>query len=919
MLSKVLAKIIGTKNERELKKLKPIVNRINELEPKIQKLSDSELARKTVEFKERFEKGESLDDLLPEAFAVVREAARRILGMRHFDVQLMGGIVLHQGKIAEMKTGEGKTLVATLPAYLNALTGKGVHIITVNDYLAKRDAEWMGPIYRFLGLSVGYIVSGMDDSERKKAYNCDITYGTNSEFGFDYLRDNMKYSLEDMVQRGHYYAIIDEVDSILIDEARTPLIISGPAEESTELYYYIDEIVRKLKKDIHFTLDEKSKNATLTEEGIAECEKLLGIKNLYNPRYVRLIHHIHQAIRAHHLFKRDVDYVVKDGKVIIVDEFTGRLMPGRRWSDGLHQAIEAKERVRIEAENQTLAMITIQNYFRMYEKLAGMTGTAETEAAEFKEIYNLDVVVIPTHKPMIRKDYPDVVFRTQKEKFEKVVEEIEKCYKEGRPVLVGTTSIEKSELLSRMLRKKKIPHQVLNAKYHEKEAAIIAQAGRSHAVTIATNMAGRGVDILLGGNPEGLAKAQLEAEGYDLSEIDERAWNEALAMAKQGIDPTTKYKEYWAEVLYEKVKECQKDAEKVKALGGLYIIGTERHESRRIDNQLRGRAGRQGDPGASKFFLSLEDDLLRLFGSEKLQSFMKKLGLPEGEPLEHPWLSKAIEQAQKKVEAYNFEIRKYLLEYDDVMNQQRETIYSQRKEILKSDSIRPWITSMIEELCEEIVEENITDPKRIEKEEIEGMRNRFREIFAYEINLDGDLRKNEIVQKLKETALKRYEEKEKIIGPDNMRNLEKYFLLTTIDTLWKDHLLTLDHLRESVGLRGYGQKDPLQEYKKEAFHLFVNLLKRIKEITLSYLYRIEIREEPEEELNVEFEETKKKKKRMRYKRENVFAEEEEKQKQAPVRVKKVGRNDPCPCGSGKKYKKCCGRHLKEKEHEVSRV
>ena len=869
--------------------------------------------------KRGLKKGESLDDLLPEAFAVVREAARRILGMRHFDVQLMGGIVLHQGKIAEMKTGEGKTLVATLPAYLNALTGKGVHIITVNDYLAKRDAEWMGPIYRFLGLSVGYIVSGMDDSERKKAYNCDITYGTNSEFGFDYLRDNMKYSLEDMVQRGHYYAIIDEVDSILIDEARTPLIISGPAEESTELYYYIDEIVRKLKKDIHFTLDEKSKNATLTEEGIAECEKLLGIKNLYNPRYVRLIHHIHQAIRAHHLFKRDVDYVVKDGKVIIVDEFTGRLMPGRRWSDGLHQAIEAKERVRIEAENQTLAMITIQNYFRMYEKLAGMTGTAETEAAEFKEIYNLDVVVIPTHKPMIRKDYPDVVFRTQKEKFEKVVEEIEKCYKEGRPVLVGTTSIEKSELLSRMLRKKKIPHQVLNAKYHEKEAAIIAQAGRSHAVTIATNMAGRGVDILLGGNPEGLAKAQLEAEGYDLSEIDERAWNEALAMAKQGIDPTTKYKEYWAEVLYEKVKECQKDAEKVKALGGLYIIGTERHESRRIDNQLRGRAGRQGDPGASKFFLSLEDDLLRLFGSEKLQSFMKKLGLPEGEPLEHPWLSKAIEQAQKKVEAYNFEIRKYLLEYDDVMNQQRETIYSQRKEILKSNSIRPWITSMIEELCEEIVEENITDPKRIEKEEIEGMRNRFREIFAYEINLDGDLRKNEIVQKLKETALKRYEEKEKIIGPDNMRNLEKYFLLTTIDTLWKDHLLTLDHLRESVGLRGYGQKDPLQEYKKEAFHLFVNLLKRIKEITLSYLYRIEIREEPEEELNVEFEETKKKKKRMRYKRENVFAEEEEKQKQAPVRVKKVGRNDPCPCGSGKKYKKCCGRHLKEKEHEVSRV
>jgi len=920
MFTKVLAKIIGTKNERELKKLRPIVQRINELEPKIQKLSDEELARKTIEFKERLSKGETLDELLPEAFAVVREAARRVLGMRHFDVQLIGGIVLHQGKIAEMKTGEGKTLVATLPAYLNALTGKGVHIVTVNDYLAKRDAEWMGPVYRFLGMSVGYITSGMDDAERKKAYLCDITYGTNSEFGFDYLRDNMKYSLEDMVQRGHYYAIIDEVDSILIDEARTPLIISGPSEESTDIYYFIDEIARKLKKDVHFTIDEKAKNVLLTDEGVAECERLLGIKNLYNPRYVRLVHHIHQALRAHHLFKRDVDYVVKDGKIIIVDEFTGRLMPGRRWSEGLHQAIEAKERVKIEAENQTLAMITIQNYFRMYEKIAGMTGTAETEAAEFKEIYNLDVVVIPTHKPMIRIDYPDVVFRTQKEKFKKVVEEIEKCYKEGRPVLVGTTSIEKSEIISKMLKKKKIPHQVLNAKHHEKEAQIIAQAGRSHTVTIATNMAGRGVDILLGGNPEGLAKAQLEKEGYDLSEIDERAWNEVLALAKQGQDPTKKYNDYWAKVLYEKFLECQKDAEKVKALGGLYIIGTERHESRRIDNQLRGRAGRQGDPGATRFFLSLEDDLLRIFGSDKLKSFMEKLGLPDGEALEHPWLTKAIEQAQKKVESYNFEIRKHLLEYDDVMNKQRETIYSQRREILGSDSIKDWILSMIEEKCEELVEDVFVDKRILEEDDKKELLDRFKEIFGFEPELDiKSGRKEEVKEALVKAALDRYKEKEAEIGEENLRQLEKYFLLMTIDSLWKEHLLTLDHLRESVGLRGYGQKDPLQEYKKEAFHLFVELMRRIKEITLSYLFRVEI-EKGESVSEEEMLETSAKKKKLQYKKDEIFDSSEKEKKQQPVRSRKIGRNDPCPCGSGKKYKKCCGRHLYEGErHEVSKV
>ncbi len=922
MLTKILQKVVGTKNERELKRLKPIVERINALEPSMQKLSDAELQRKTVEFKERLEKGESLDSLLPEAFAVVRETARRVLGMRHFDVQLMGGIVLHQGKIAEMKTGEGKTLVATLPAYLNALTGKGVHIVTVNDYLAKRDAEWMGPIYRFLGLTVGYITSGMDNEERKKAYLCDITYGTNSEFGFDYLRDNMKYSLEDMVQRGHYYAIIDEVDSILIDEARTPLIISGPSEESTDLYYYVDEIVRKLKKDVHFTVDEKSKSAHLTEEGIAECERLLGIKNLYHPRYVRLVHHINQALRAHHLFKRDVDYVVKDGKVIIVDEFTGRLMPGRRWSDGLHQAIEAKERLRIEAENQTLAMITIQNYFRMYEKLAGMTGTAETEAAEFKEIYNLDVVVIPTHKPMIREDLPDLVFRTMKEKFERVVQEIEENYRKGRPVLVGTTSIEKSEILSKMLKKKKIPHQVLNAKHHEREAQIIAQAGRSHAVTIATNMAGRGVDILLGGNPEGLAKMQLENEGYDVSQIPERDWYDTLNMAKEGKDPTTKYPERWAQVLYEKVLECQKDAEKVRALGGLYIIGTERHESRRVDNQLRGRAGRQGDPGASRFFLSLEDDLLRLFGSDKIKAFIDKLGLPEGEPLEHPWLSKAIEQAQKKVEAYHFDIRKHLLEYDDVMNMQREVIYSQRKEILKSETIKDWILSLIDETCEELVEETTSNERNLQPEEVEALVKRYQEVFATPLKLPENLTtKSEVIAYLQDLTKQKYEEREKNIGSDLMRNLEKYFLLTTIDNLWKEHLLMLDHVKESVGLRGYGQKNPLQEYKKEAYHLFVSLMKRIRETTLSYLFRIELREEAEKVQEMVLEEGEIDESRLEFAKKDVFAEEEKKNQ--PIKTEKVGRNDPCPCGSGKKYKKCCGREAletnEEERHEVSQL
>ncbi|AEH45153.1 preprotein translocase, SecA subunit [Thermodesulfatator indicus DSM 15286] len=905
MFTKILAKIVGTKNEREIKRLKPIVAKINALEPQIQKLSDAELKAKTQEFKERLDRGESLDSLLPEAFAVVREASRRVLGMRHYDVQLMGGIVLHEGKIAEMKTGEGKTLVATLPAYLNALTGKGVHIVTVNDYLAKRDAKWMGTLYNFLGLSVGVIVSGMNEEERKRAYASDITYGTNNEFGFDYLRDNMKFSLEDMVQREHHYAIVDEVDSILIDEARTPLIISGPSEESTEIYYHIDKLVRHLKKDVHFTLDEKTKSAMLTEEGVAEMERLLGVENLYDPRHISLVHHINQALRAHHLFHRDVDYIVKDGKVIIVDEFTGRLMPGRRWSDGLHQAIEAKEGVKIEKENQTLATITFQNYFRMYEKLAGMTGTAETEAAEFKEIYNLDVVVIPTHKPMIRVDHPDVVYRTKREKFNAVVEEIEELHREGRPVLVGTTSIENSEILSGLLKKKKIPHQVLNAKYHEREAAIIAQAGRSGAVTIATNMAGRGVDILLGGNPEGLAKETLAEEGYDLDSIDPSSWNEALQMARQGEDPTKKFPERWAEVLYQKVKECQEDYERVKALGGLHIIGTERHESRRIDNQLRGRAGRQGDPGSSRFYLSLEDDLLRLFGSDKLRGIMDRLGIEEGEPIEHPFVSKAIEQAQKKVEAHHFEIRKHLLEYDDVMNKQREVIYSQRKEILASDNIRDWITDMVRDVCEGIVEEYREEKGSPVDWDLEGLKDRFMGVFGFRPEIKEDLLDaKELAENLAEQALRAYEEKEQEIGQDTMRQLERMFLLHTIDSLWKEHLLAMDHLREGIGLRGYAQQNPLQEYKREAFAMFSDLIERIKEQTLSFLYRVQV--EREEEVEKLEEEQKKKPLRLVYSRGEETREEKPK-KQPIRRGKKIGRNDPCPCGSGKKYKKCCGR------------
>ncbi|MEW6455684.1 MAG: preprotein translocase subunit SecA [Acidobacteriota bacterium] len=840
MLKYILNKIIGTKNERELKKLRPIVWAINELEPKISKLSDGELKQKTSEFKQKIENGATLDDLLIEAFAVVREVAKRTLNMRHFDVQLMGGVVLHQGKIAEMKTGEGKTLVATLSAYLNALTDKGVHIVTVNDYLAKRDTEWMGAIYKFLGLSVGTIQHQMSDEERRKAYSADITYGTNNEFGFDYLRDNMKFRLEDLVQRGHHYAIVDEVDSILIDEARTPLIISGPTEESTSLYYKIDDLVKRLKKDEDYQIDEKTRTVVLNESGISRAEKFLSVENLYEISNMDLIHHIYQALKAHNFFKRDVDYMIKDAKVVIVDEFTGRLMPGRRWSEGLHQAIEAKERVRIEQEYQTLATITFQNYFKMYEKLAGMTGTAETEATEFSVVYGLDVVVIPTNKTLIRYEYPDVIYRTEKEKWQACVKEIEECYKKLQPALVGTISIEKSEKLSSLLKKKGIPHVVLNAKYHEKEAEIVAQAGRLKSVTIATNMAGRGTDILLGGNPEFLAKEEMRKRGYN----PHAKWDENL------------YKE-----ILEKMKhQVEEEHKKVVELNGLHIIGTERHEARRIDNQLRGRAGRQGDPGSSRFYLSLEDDLMRIFGSDRISFIMQKLGMEEGIPIEHKMITKAIERAQKQVEAHNFLIRKHLLEYDDVMNKQREVIYSMRRDILEGKSMKEFIESLIEDILIWNVETYCNGRKHPEEWDIEGLRKALAYQFAFDIReMDGNFGdmtqedlKDLILFKLKE----RYQEKEKMIESERMRELERIIMLQVIDSQWKDHLLAMDHLKEGIGLRGYGQRDPLVEYKKESFEMFQEMKNRIEEETIRYIFYFqpvfEFEEKPHKEIKQKF-------------------------------------------------------------------
>jgi preprotein translocase subunit SecA len=840
MIGGVLKKIFGSQNERNLKKIAPIVDEINGFEPEIRKLSDAQLRGKTAEFKQRLENGEELDDLLPEAFAVVREASARILWMRPFDVQMIGGIVLHQGRISEMKTGEGKTLVATMPIYLNALSGKGVHLVTVNDYLAKRDSEWMGQIYKFLGLTVDCIVHGLDDRERKQAYGADVTYGTNNEFGFDYLRDNMKFRLEELVQRDLHYAIVDEVDSILIDEARTPLIISGPAEKSTELYFRVNRIIPQLQEEAHYTKEEKTRSVALNEDGVARVERLLGIENLYDARNMTLNHHVQQALRAHALFKRDVDYIVKEGQVIIVDEFTGRLMPGRRYSEGLHQALEAKESVKVENENQTLASITFQNYFRMYEKLAGMTGTADTEAAEFAKIYKLEVVVIPTHQNMIREDYPDCIYRTETEKFKAVAQEIKELNSIERPVLVGTISITKSEKLSEMLKRSGVPHKVLNAKHHEQEAEIVARAGQPGAVTISTNMAGRGTDIVLGPG--------------------------------------------------------------VVEVGGLHIIGTERHEARRIDNQLRGRSGRQGDPGSSRFYLSLEDDLMRIFAADRLSGLMQRIGMAEDEPIEHGLISKAIENAQSRVEAHNFSIRKNIIEYDDVMNQQREIIYRQRREALQGENLKTAVFDMIEDMLDSIVEDNTAEKTYAEDWNLEAINNEMPRIFGLQPNLTAEslegMDREALREELLELIQQRYEAREKEFGEPIMRDLENYILLQTVDALWKDHLLNMDYLKEGIGLRSYGQQDPLVAYKREGHEMFQQMIDRIKEETLQKLFHIQIqREDQVQEMRAEQED------------QPMFygPAEAPAKRQAVRKDAKVGRNDPCPCGSGKKYKKCHGK------------
>ena len=892
MINAILTKIFGSQHEREVKKMLPIVAAINEMEPRIKALSDDQLRAKTAELKSKIEAGATVDDLLVEAFAVAREAAWRTVKMRPFDVQLMGGMVLHHGRIAEMKTGEGKTLMATLPVYLNALEGKGVHVVTVNDYLARRDSDWMGQIYRFLGFSVGVIQHDMPDADRKHAYACDVTYGTNNEFGFDYLRDNMKFDLESMVQRPHHYAIVDEVDSILIDEARTPLIISGPSEESVDKYYAIDRVIPRLVKGEEidegdgkksttgdYLIDEKAHQASLTDEGVEKVEKLLGIRNLYDPENMEVIHGVNQALRAHALYQRDVAYLIQDGKVVIVDEFTGRMMPGRRWSDGLHQAVEAKEGVKIERENQTLATITFQNYFRMYKKLAGMTGTADTEAAEFGQIYKLDVAVIPTNQPMIRDDRGDLVYRTAQEKWKAVVDEIREAQERGQPVLVGTVSIEKSEMLSKLLsRPPKVPHVVLNAKYHEREASIVAQAGRKGAVTIATNMAGRGTDIVLGGNPDGLARSE--------------------------ADPVTEPEAYQAAL--ERYREtCAREREEVLAAGGLHILGTERHESRRIDNQLRGRSGRQGDPGSSRFYLSLEDDLMRIFGSDRIQGLMGKLGMEEGEAIEHGMVSKAIERAQKQVEGRNFEIRKHLLEYDDVMNKQREAIYKLRRDTLEGREGREYVIKLAEDILDSALETHC--PEKLDPMDwnMTGLRTdmlAYFNISAGEMGLD-EMGIDEIRETLWNAIESKYAEKESRHSPEAMRNFERAIMLHAVDVAWKDHLLALDHLKEGIGLRGYGQKDPLQEYKRESFELFEMMRERVENDIIQKLFRFE---PVTEEQMVE----------QRVRRERVAPKIE---LSAPPKVEgggrpqpaaskdvKVGRNDPCPCGSGKKYKKCHG-------------
>jgi len=910
-----LLKNLFNYNEKELKRIAKIVEQVNALEAKISELSDEELKAKTPEFKERLAKGETLDDLLPESFAVVREASKRVLGMRHFDVQLIGGIVLHEGNIAEMKTGEGKTLVATLPAYLNALTGKGIHIITVNDYLAKRDSEWMGQIYKFMGLSVGLIVHGLSYDERQVAYGCDIIYGTNNEFGFDYLRDNMALAKDFLVQRELNYAIVDEVDSILIDEARTPLIISGQSDKPTDLYYQFAQIVKNMKEGEDYTVDEKAHSAMPTEQGIAKVEKIMGVDNLYDDEHMDLSHYLNQALKAKTLMHRDQNYVVHEGQIVIVDEFTGRLMFGRRYSDGLHQAIEAKEGVKIEQESQTLATITFQNYFRMYSKLSGMTGTALTEEEEFNKIYGLDVIVIPTNKDMVRVDYPDVIYQTEEAKFRNVIKEIKSCHETGQPVLVGTITIENSEKLSRLLDKAGIKHEVLNAKHHEREAEIVAQAGRYGAVTIATNMAGRGTDIILGGNPEFLAKHQLRKFGYEddlialaSSEyVPEGAGEELIEVRNKFIELEKRYR-----------GETAEEREKVVQVGGLHIIGTERHESRRIDNQLRGRSGRQGDPGSSRFYISLEDDLMRLFGSDNIASLMEKLGVDEDEPIEHNLVTKALENAQKRVESRNFSIRKRVLEYDDVMNKQREVIYEQRRDLLFSTDLRGYIFDMLDDSISEAVGLYLNEDMEPEDWDVQGLldfvNSNILPVGYIQAEDFKGLSPKEIEEKLINDARAFYDERENLVGSERMREIEKVISLKVVDGKWMDHLDAMDDLREGIGLRAYGQRNPLIEYQREAYDMFNGMIQSIKEDIVKYMFKIHIEPRGEGPIGSKrpgF-------KNMKYERAALSGtmssaplmdgpQAEEPAKQEPVRVEKVGRNEPCPCGSGKKYKHCHGR------------
>ena len=997
MFDTIAAKIFGTKNEREVKRLTPRVAEINGLEQQVQRLSDDQLRAKTDEFRQRIRErvaqiaeepeatserlkelddlrrkaeNEVLDEILPEAFAVVREAGRRVLNMRHFDVQLIGGMVLHEGTIAEMKTGEGKTLVATLPVYLNALPGRGVHVVTVNDYLAKRDSEWMGKLYSFLGLTVGVIVHDLDDEERREAYAADVTYGTNNEFGFDYLRDNMKFDLRDCVQRGHNFGIVDEVDSILIDEARTPLIISGASEESTDKYTRVNKIIPHLvlgeeidtapgePKELtgDYVVDEKHKTITVTDEGWEHVEKLLGIENIADPENWDLKHHVETAIKAHALYKRDVEYVVKDGEVLIVDEFTGRLMPGRRWSDGLHQAVEAKENVKVERENQTLATITFQNYFRMYKKLAGMTGTAETEAAEFDKIYKLEVTVIPTNKPLLRVENPDTVYRTEPEKYNAAAEEIGKLAQRKQPVLVGTTSIEKSERLSELLKKRGVRHVVLNAKYHEREAEIVAQAGRLGAVTIATNMAGRGTDILLGGNAEFLAKQELVKKGVAKAlqtvggAVQARSSSEEmLKFYYNGTEFETPVAQ-WDEAFAKYKAECEAEHEKVVGAGGLFILGTERHEARRIDNQLRGRAGRQGDPGASRFYLSLQDDLMRIFAKEWVSTLLQRLGMEEGVPIESKLISRRIEAAQKAVEGQNFEARKHLLEYDDVMNKQREAVYGLRRQLLEGVEQKELIVDdYVADILAEVMDQFAPKEAHPADWDAKGLKNSVFTRFGVDIEKEGvrvdELNRAELGDAIFDRLKQRYDAKEKLIGQEQMRYHERMIMLSVLDQQWKDHLLNMDHLKEGIGLRGYGQHDPLVEYKRESFDMFEAMMRRFQEETVRYLYLMQIigpggpiehhelggappdltagdgsgaaqpmgggngsaRPRRAQTSMDDLEEAFLRKK----KRELEAARMAGSGDLAPVQqVKrtndKVGRNDPCPCGSGKKYKKCCG-------------